>query len=200
MFNISNRKKELILAAEELQKILFGKRIRSLEQKYGEKEYRRKVVDIFEKLAFQWNLFHDNEAASLGVCYLYSSLLMRTYKFKIILLGKEFWLEEEPEEIVWDLASFFESFEKDMKLVLSRMENIFPRFCKAEEDAVRLYCAEYYLAAICQLCRDLAWEILSSDEMKELKKTEDFYIFFGRFLGEGEILWRMDNSTVRDGK
>lgn len=200
MLNISNRKKELILAADELQKILFGKKIRSIEQKYGEKECRRKIVYIFEKLAYQWNFFHDNGAASLGVCYLYSSLLLRTYKFKIILLGEEFWLEEKPEEVVWDLTSFFDDFEKDMEFILPRMRNIFPRLCKAEEDVIRLYCVNYYLAAISQLCRDLAKDILYSNEMNKLNKTKDFYFFFGRFLGEGEILWRMDNSIDKNGK
>lgn len=199
MLNISGRKEELILAADEMQRNCFGKRIRGLEQKYGEAECRRKIVGIFEGLAHQWGAFPDESVASLGVCYLYSNLLMRTYKFKIVLMGKEFWLGEKTAEAVWDLNAFFNGFEEDMEFILFRMKNIFSRLCKAEEEMVRFHCVDYYLAAISQLCRNLAEDILYSKAMLGLDKTEDFYFFFGRFQGEGEILWQMGENMAKGG-
>ena len=60
-------------------------------------------------------------------------------------------------------------------------------------DAVRLKCVDYYLAAVRKLCTDMAEEIMEIREFRELNKTEKFFLFFGRFQGEGERLWSISN-------
>lgn len=196
MAYIHERRERLLGTADELQKELFEKRIRMLEAEYGKEESRRAVIQVFEKAAVRWMTAHADpghmeRAASLRVTYLFSSILMRSYEFKLSLLGEEFWLEEEPVTVAWKPPFFFEYFEEDMKLIVKELRSSFPRLCRAEEDAVRLKCADYYLAAACKLCKDLAEEIMGSNEFIKVDKTDDFFVFFGKFQGEGEKLWNI---------
>lgn len=194
MAHILKRREVLLAAAEKLQRELFAKRISWLMEKYRKEENRRAVTEAFAKLASYWNDVREDQAASLGICYLYSSILMRTYELKIFLLGEEFWLDEDCIEASWVPPYFYEHFEEDMNFLIKELKGIFPRLCRAEEDAVRIACDDYYLAAVCKLCRDMAEEILADEEFNKMNKTDHFYFFFGRFQGEGEILWRRKES------
>ena len=80
-----------------------------------------------------------------------------------------------------------------MVSIVKGLGGSFPRLCRAEEDAVMLQCADYYLAAVQKLCEDMAEEIMDSMGFRELKKTEDFFLFFGRFQGEGEKIWNISS-------
>lgn len=193
MAYIQERREELLGAADELEKELFDKKIRMLEEEYRKEENREAVIQVFDRLASSWMEVHESsggrkKAASLGITYLLSSILTKAYELKLSLLGEEFLLEE-PVQIIWKPLYFFEYFEEDMTLIIKQLRSRFPRLCRAEEDAIRLKCADYYLAAICKLCRDMAEEIMGSNELRKLCKTDDFFLFFGRFQGEGEKLW-----------
>lgn len=193
MAYIQERREELLGAADELEKELFEKKIRMLEEEYKKEENREAVIQVFDRLASSWMEVHESsggrkKAASLGITYLLSSILTKAYELKLSLLGEEFLLEE-PVQIIWKPLYFFEYFEEDMTLIIKQLRSRFPRLCRAEEDAIRLKCADYYLAAICKLCRDMAEEIMGSNELRKLCKTDDFFLFFGKFQGEGEKLW-----------
>lgn len=194
MAYIDERRERLLGAADELQKELFEKKIRMLEAEYGKEESRSVVIQVFGKLAVFWMENHENsdgraKAASLGITYLLSSILTKTYELKLSLLGEEFLLEEEPATMMWKPPYFFEYFEEDMIVIIKKLRSSFPRLCRAEEDAIRLKCVDYYLAAVCKLCRDMAEEIVGSNEFSKLDKTDDFFLFFGRYQSEGEKLW-----------
>lgn len=193
MAYIQERREELLGAADELEKELFEKKIRMLEEEYKKEENREAVIQVFDRLASSWMKVYESsggrkKAASLGIAYLLSSILTKAYELKLSLLGEEFLLEE-PVQIIWKPLYFFEYFEEDMTLIIKQLRSRFPRLCRAEEDAIRLKCADYYLAAICKLCRDMAEEIMGSNELRKLCKTDDFFLFFGKFQGEGEKLW-----------
>lgn len=201
---ISERREKLLLAAEELQREKFEKSIRALEQEYQKEENRKAVIQVFEELASSWNpvsvgIENKKKAASLGITYLLSSILMGTYEMRLYLMGEEFWMEEAPLEAVWRPAHFYEHFDENMEFILKKLEESFPRMCRAEKDAIKLKCADYYLAAVCKLCRDMGSEIVESKGFQEMEKRDDFFLFFGGFRKEGEILWRMNgNSCGKD--
>lgn len=200
MAHIQERREELLLAAEQLEKEQFAKSIRKLEETYRKKELRDKIKEAFSGLAVQWrkDFGEEKKAACLGVCFLYSSIVRRDYKLKLILMDEELWLEEDGAEAVWKPEGFFEPFETDMEAVIEGLQKRFIRLCKAEEDAVRLWCVEYYFAALRCLCADMAEEIMTCKEMEELNRTEGFYLFFGHDQGEGEILWREKKEQTED--
>jgi hypothetical protein len=74
---------------------------------------------------------------------------------------------------------------------MSVLQRWFNRIWRYEEEAVRRICVEYYYAAVRQLCFDLAGEIMNTEAFQKAVKAEYFTAFFGRYQGEGEILWRM---------
>lgn len=198
MAHILKRRKALLAAAEKPERELFARRISGLMEEYKKEERRKEVVKAFDGLASCWNTAGRDQAASLGICYLYSSILMRNYEFKLVLLGEDFWLEEEPITTSWVPPCFFEHFEEDMDVLMKALRSSFPRLCRAEEEAVRAGYWEYYLAAVSKLCRDMAEEILLESKLAGINKTDHFYLFFGKFQGEGEILWQMEESKGKD--
>lgn len=198
MVKISERRNRLLLTADKLQKERFEKRIRMLEEEYRKEENRQAVIQVFIRLFSLWKSVHENsdgteKASSLGIGYLLGSILTKSYELKLSLLGEAFWLEEEPVEIMWKPPYFFEYFEEDMTLIIKELRSGFPRLCRAEEDAARLKCVDYYLAAVCTLCRDMAEEMIESNEFTEIDKTDNFFFFFGKFQGEGEKIWSISN-------
>ena len=171
---ISERREKLLLAAEELQREKFEKSIRALEQEYQKEENRKAVIQVFEELASSWNpvsvgIENKKKAASLGITYLLSSILMGTYEMRLYLMGEEFWMEEAPLEAVWRPAHFYEHFDENMEFILKKLEESFPRMCRAEKDAIKLKCADYYLAAVCKLCRDISFS--SSEDFGRKEKS-----------------------------
>ena len=72
--------------------------------------------------------------------------------------------------------------------ILKPLRKQFPRFSAYEEELVRYHCAAYYQAAICQLCRDMWPEIVASEVYEGLPKTKEFFVFFGAYKGEGEVI------------
>ncbi len=201
MAKILERREELLKAADELQRERFEISIRKLMEEYRKEENRQAVLQMFRELASRWKEHHEDaageKAASLGITYLFSSILTGSYELKLILMGKEFWLEEEPLEVMWKPPHFFEYFEEDMELIIKKLKSSFPRLCRAEADALRMKYADYYQAAICKLCEDLSEEIMESRELKELSKTDDFCLFFGGYQREGEILFRVPPAAMK---
>mgnify|MGYP007033827186 CR=1 FL=1 len=107
---------------------------------------------------------------------------------RLALFGREFYLDENQLEKTWQPPCFFQQYEQDISAVMDRLRKEYPRIYPYEEDAVRFWYAEYYYAALETLCRDMLGEIRESREYCMLNKTEDFFIFFGRWRGEAEKL------------
>ncbi|MDE7478923.1 MAG: hypothetical protein K2M91_13435 [Lachnospiraceae bacterium] len=68
----------LMADAEKWGKTIFASSIRILEDEYQKAERRQAVRQAFAELFGQWGEQTGEAAASLGVCYLHSSILMRT--------------------------------------------------------------------------------------------------------------------------
>lgn len=167
---------------------LFASRIRLLEREYEKAERRNEVVETFAKLFQQWEEKIKAEAASVGICYLYSSILMQTGEMRLTLYGKEFYMDNNQLELAWIPSCFFQMYEQDILEIIGRLQKEHPRIYQYEKDAVRYQYAEYYYAAIAALCRDMLDEIKNSKEYKRLNKTDNFFFFFGRWRGEAEKL------------
>lgn len=179
---------------------LFASRIRLLEREYEKAERRAEVVETFAKLFRQWNGSIEAEAASVGICYLYSSILMQTGELRLTLYGKEFYLDNHQLELAWIPSCFFQMYEQDMAEIIDKLQKEHPRIYQYEKDAVRYQYAEYYYAAIAALCRDMLDEIKSSKEYKLLNKTDNFFFFFGRWRGEAERLESVGKAVERHGE
>lgn len=200
MAHIQERREELLCAADGLMRERFPGSVRFLEEMYAQEERRRQAAEPFANLARQWKESNGGgkKAACLGICYLHSRILRKDYRLRLVLMGEEFWLDGEPAETDWEPADFADRFEKDMGFIVEKLRGRFIRLCRAEEDAVRQQCAEYYLAAIGRLCADLAGEIAEQMEPEALERTDGFYFFFGHYQGEGEIIWRREKEELQN--
>ncbi len=172
---------------------VFASSIRILEAEYQKEERREAVRQTFAELFGQWGERTEEEAASLGVCFLHSSILMRTGEIRLTLYGKEFYMDRNQLEKEWHPPCFFQQYEHDMSEIMEKLRKDHPRIYPYEEDAVRFRYAEYYYAALEALCRDMQEEIKESVEYRMLRKRDDFFIFFGRWRGEAGRLTCIEN-------
>lgn len=190
MANLLERREELLKTAEEKHKHLFADSIRLLEKEYTKRERYESIIQTFTNLFSQWNVLSEQKAASLGICFLHSSILMQTYEHHLVLYGKEFYLDKNTVEAIIRPPCLYEAFEQDMAVLTSELKGMYPSFCRCEEDVIRFRCAEYYHAVFYKLCTDLLEDIINSFEYKQMNKNKDFFIFFGKYKGEGKILYR----------
>ena len=114
--------------------------------------------------------------------------VLRAGGIRLALFGREFYMDENQLEKIWQPPCFFQQYEQDILAVTDKLRKEYPRIYPYEEDAVRFWYVEYYYAALETLCRDMLGEIRESREYCMLNKTEDFFIFFGRWRGEAEKL------------
>ncbi len=70
-------REKLMADAYKWETRLFASRIRLLERSYEKTERREEVIKVFAELFRQWEEQTEAEAASVGICYLYSSILMK---------------------------------------------------------------------------------------------------------------------------
>lgn len=161
-----------------------------IRKRIPKKERRLQVVETITQL-FQQAEDRQKEVSWLGICYLHTERRQKSYEFLLSLYDKNFYFDTEPVEEYWRPACFFEFFEEDMKSVIKELQKHFFRIWDYEEDYIRSICVEYYYAAVRQLCADMAGEITAVANFQNLKKAEKFTMFFGRYQGEGEILWLM---------
>ncbi|WP_349948726.1 hypothetical protein ABFV83_10015 [Lacrimispora sp. BS-2] len=185
-----DRIKELERDAQNAEEELFASQCRRLERDYRKTECRNEAVDAFVRL-FSQALDEQKEVSWLGICYLHTSLQTGSHELLLSLYDEEFYFDPAPEELYWRPPCFFECFEEDMESVMTGLRRKYPRIWRYEEEAVRRICVEYYYAAVSQLCFDLAGEIMETEAFQKAVKAESFTAFFGRYQGEGEILWRM---------
>lgn len=184
----------LMSDAENIGNTVFSSSIRILEDEYKKEERRKEVRQVFKELFREWENKIQMEAASFGICYLHSGILMRTGEIRLAMYGKEFYMDENQLQKDWQLPYFFQQYEADMVEIMDKLRKNYPRIYPYEENAVRFLYAGYYYAAVKALCRDMLEEIRDSVEYRMLDKTEDFFFFFGRWRGEAEKYICMENT------
>lgn len=185
-----NRSRVLEEAAQKAEDPLFHSQCRRLEKEYGKPERRKQALEVFARL-FRLAADKEKQVSWLGIQYLYSSLETQSHELLLSLYNREFYYDSEPVEVYWRPTCFFECFEEDMESVMKELRKQYPRIWRYEEEVVRRICVEYYYGAIQQLCVDLREEIMETEAFQTADKGEDFSAFFGRYRGEGEILWHM---------
>lgn len=186
-------RKAFMAAAEQLGEKIFSSSIRILEAEYQKEERRQAVRKVFAELIEAWEEQMQGTAAAIGICYLHSSILMRSEEIRLTLYGRELYMDEKRLEKAWKPPCFWGQYEQDMAKIMDKLKKEFPRIYPYEEDAVRFWYVQYYFAALKILCEDMLEEIKESREYRMLNKTEDFYFFFGRWRGEAEKLVCMKN-------
>lgn len=174
-----NRLERLKSAADLMESKQFAPQCRRLEREYQSKKLRTETVEVFTHL-LKMAEKKNKKAAWLGICVLNSSLVTGSHEVLLSLYDSGFYLDSAPLERYWRPPLFAECFEEDMETVLKELKKQFPRIWQYEVAAIRGACAEYYYAALSRLCFDLG---------REIKTTETLTAFFGRYHGEGEILW-----------
>jgi len=188
-----DRTQEMGNAAQIIENELFASQCRRLEQAYKKKDRRKEATKDFSALFHQATEM-EKEVSWLGINYLHTSMKTRSYELAISLYTTEFIFDLFPIQMYWQPSLFFECFEEDLEIVMKELQRKYVRIRKYEEDFVQGICIEYYYAAIMQLLRDLEKDIIETEAFLNMRKSASFSAFYGRYCGEGDILWHI--STI----
>lgn len=180
-------------AADRWERERFAARCRELEQIYAGREYRAMAVQAFAGL-MDLGAEQDKEVAWLGIFPLHVSLATGSHEVLLALYGEAFYFDPAPLCRYWRPPVFDLFFEEDMEQIMRALRVRFPRIWRYEEAAVRRLCVEYYHAALWRLCAGLEEEIRETESYQHMRRARRFTAFFGRFRGEGEILWQSGNQ------
>lgn len=181
---------ELTAAADCLEKERFGIQCRKLIQEYRGREHREEALRIFSEL-FDQTAVQGKKAAWLGISGLYTSIQNGYCEYFLAVYGEEFYLDPAPVGRYWAPSVFKECMEEDIRMIMKQLRSRFPRIQQYEEVEVYRVCGAYYDAAFCRFCADLACELAEAESFLRMKKAGRFSTFFGRYQGEGEILWQL---------
>lgn len=184
---------ELIAAADDLERERFGTQCRKLIQKYQGMGRRTEALSVFNGL-FEQAAVQGKRAAWLGISSLYSSIQNGRFEYFLAVYGEDFYLDPDPVGRYWSPPVFQECMEEDIRAVRRELQGRFPRIWQYEEAEISRVCAEYYDAAFCRLCTDLTGELAETEAFSQMEKAGTFGVFFGRYQGEGEILWRISEE------
>lgn len=186
------RMQEMRKSASLIEKELFVSQCRKLEQEYEKTGNRMAAIEALSALFDNANEV-EKEVSWLTICYLHTSVKTKSYELLVSLYTKEFLFDQVPIQTYWRPPCFFDCFEEDMEAVMKRLRRKFVRIKTYEEDFVRETCIEYFYAAIRQLIMDLESEVVETNAFREMKRGGTFSASFGRYHGEGEILWRINS-------
>ena len=131
-------REKLMANAKKWGEEIFASSIRILEAEYQKVERRNEAGQIFTDLFAQWAEFTKEKAACLGICYLHTSIIMRTGEVRLTLYGKEVYMDINQLEKSWQPPCFFQQYEQDMTMLMKKLRNEHPRIYPYEEDAVRI--------------------------------------------------------------
>lgn len=188
---------ELTSFAQTLFADQFGQTSALLQKEYQKERNRDEIKKIFQGLFMKADSLerHNKEIAYLGICYLHSSLLTGSYELLLSLYDESLYLDSDPIEVYWKPSTIFAYFERDLEEIIPRLRNKYIRLQQYELSMIKKLYAEYYYAVIQKLCKDMCWEILSSEYFSKIHIGGKFKVFFGRYRGEGRTLYCLEGDA-----
>lgn len=177
---------EQIKAAAE-ERITESKRKIEADFKKHREEINIAVQKQVEQLFLQ---IMDKEWAYWEICHLHSSLLMKTYEYRMSLYNSLHIIDPEPASIRFCFDFIYQYFEEDMDYLIQIVEKKMQRIYSHEVMAIRKYFNKYYIGIVNKYIKDTLPELMKMEAFQNIKKTDDFRIFFGEYMGRQEVLWK----------
>jgi len=173
-------------AAEE--RITESKRKIEADFRKNREEINHAVQKQTERLFLQ---ITDKEWTYWEICYLHSGLLMKTHEYRMSLYNSLHMIDPEPASIRVSFDFIYQYFEEDVEYLTQiipkkKMQKIYSH----EVTAIREYYNKYYIGIVSKYIEDTLPELLKLEAFRSMKKTDEFMIFFGEYMGQQELLWK----------
>ncbi|MCL1924352.1 MAG: hypothetical protein FWF50_02075 [Defluviitaleaceae bacterium] len=127
-----------------------------------------------------------NEISYLHIAFLKSSILTKTYEFRLALYDKNFWLDKTETEAYFKFDFLFDYIEKDIENASEYVEKG-PNLKFRLEEVKNEY-TYYYMQFLKIVLSKTLIEALKESYMDKLSLNEDFKVLFGGYMENAETI------------
>jgi len=143
---------------------------------------------LCEKAIWQQEMGIKAPIAYVHIGFLRSSLLTKSYEFRMGLHDEKFWLDKEDTSIYWKADFFFQYVESDVEEV-RKMLKPYPHLPESEAYEIGYRYAQCYLIpAARQIIQDIMIEVLQIPELERLHLDKNLSIVFGGYMEGGDSI------------
>ncbi len=172
-----DRMDEVLQCGEREFAAAFSKSMIFLQEEYQKERYWKSAKEAIEG-AVSAAAPGENKRY-LGILYLDSSILTKSYELLIMQMDERMYLDPFPIETYWRPLLFFEEYERDIQTAFRTVERIFRHIQPFERQEVSKKCAVYLYAAIYKLLECIKERLDIPDHVS---------LFFGRYRGSARMI------------
>jgi len=123
--------------------------------------------------------------AYMHIGFLRSSLLTKSYEFRLGMHDENFWLDTDDTSVYWKADFFFQYVEPDTE-TMQQMVKPYPHISEYEVYEISYRYAQCYLIpATRQIIQDIMIEVFKIPELNYLKLDKNLSIVFGGYMEGG---------------
>lgn len=142
------------------------------------KEYREQNKLLCDLISDILKGLVNSRKGYLIISYLRSSIVTRSNDFLFIFYSGEPYVEEEPDQVFWQVEDILRGTEKDMIEIEMILRKKFIRIISCEMESIR----REYMIELYAECKKLFQLILS-----DIKEKEGIKVYYGEYMGEVPI-------------
>lgn len=132
----------------------------------------------------------DKEWAYWEICYLHSSLFMKTHEYRMSLYDTLHLIDPAPVSVRIGFPFIYQYFEEDIEHLTQIVKKKMQRIYSHEVTAIREYYNKYYIGIVNKYIKDTLPELMELETFQNMKKTDEFRVSFGEYMGRQEVLWK----------
>jgi len=145
-------------------------------------------IPLCEKTSWQQEVGIKAPIACVHIGFLRSSLLTKSYEFRIGLHDEKFWMDNEDSSVYWKADFFFQYVEPDIDEVRKILKP-YPHLPEAEVYEVGYRYAQCYLIPVTQkIMQNIMIEVFQRANFGKLNVDKNLSIVFGGYMEEGESI------------
>lgn len=189
-----NREKEILEYITPLFEKRYFDSCELIQKKFDRSEkitlnILKKFEDIFKKITLLQKEYNKGEIKYLYISYLRSSLLTKSYDFRIDFYDRNLYLDENPTYIYLSLDFIFYYYNDDILYFIEKLRKNFIRLQQYEIELIEEKYAFYYYKICAKFFFDLIKEIFHISNFCDMKKEKEIKVIFGEYMDRGILIY-----------
>lgn len=148
-------------------------------------QWEGELIRSFEKL---FSIKKEKEVSYLQICFLRTSLLMDRYHYRAYLYDRLYHLDQEPVWVDVDTMFVYQFFQEDIQELRQKLLGTYKHLYPNDIMVIKELCAFYPIGLMKMCIESILPEILKTGAYTRSKRTENFRILFGEYLGRAEVI------------
>ncbi len=151
-------------------------------------QWEEGLIRSFEKL-FQAR--REKEVTYLQICFLRTSLLTEQFFYRAYLYDHLYYLDQESVWVDVDTKFLYQFFQEDIQKSKLKLQRTYKHLYPNDIMRIKELYNFYYIGLMKICVESILPDILQTKMYEELKKTENFRILFGEYMGKAKVIYEL---------